>query len=263
MTECVRLDFEDDVATVTLDHPDVRNALTSEVATGIMDAMAEVEKSEARCVVVTGAGGYFCAGGDVQAMLEGVEDDAPAHERVERIVEETAGAVEAVAACDLPTVAKLDGAAYGAGATLAIACDLLLASTDAKISFGFRQVGLSIDSGASYLLPRLVGENVAKELVYTGELIDAQRASDIGLFNRVYPAESFDSEANSLVERVASGPTVALQNSKRLLEQGFDSTFEQAIRNEAAMQAISGGTHDHVEGVQAFAEHRDPDFDGK
>jgi enoyl-CoA hydratase/carnithine racemase len=183
-------------------------------------------------------------------------------DQVDRIVEETAGAVSAVANCDLPTVAKLDGAAYGAGATLAIACDLLLASSSAKISFGFRQVGLSIDSGASYLLPRLVGENVAKELVFTGELIDADRAKDVGLFNRVFPDDEFDARVDDVVQRIATGPTVALRNSKRLLEQGLDSTFEQAVHNEAAMQVVSAETDDHAEGVRAFVEKRDPEFEG-
>jgi len=260
--ENVTLDVTDAVARVTLDHPEVRNALTSDVASELVAAMASIPDG-ARCVVLAGTGPAFCAGGDVKAMVDGVESDMPASESVERIVEETAAAVRAVATCDLPTVAKIDGPAFGAGGTLAIACDVLLASDRAKISFGFRQVGLNVDSGASHLLPRLVGEHVAKELVFTGELIDAERAREIGLFNRVFPQETFEEEVEAIVGRIASGPTVALEHSKRLLEQGLDSSLDEAIHNEATAQVISADTDDHVEGVRAFTAQRDPEFEGQ
>jgi 2-(1,2-epoxy-1,2-dihydrophenyl)acetyl-CoA isomerase len=260
--EHVTLDVANGVATVTIDHPEVRNALTGDVARELVAAMDSVPE-DARCVVIAGNGPTFCAGGDVNAMVESVDSDAPAHELARRIVEETAGAVRAVATCDLPTVAKIHGPAYGAGGALAVACDVLLASEEAKISFGFRQVGLNVDSGASYFLPRMVGEHVAKELVYTGELIDADRAEEVGLFNRVYPTEEFDERVAAFVERVATGPTVALRQSKRLIEAGLDSSLDEAIENEAAAQVISGSTDDHVEGVTAFVESRDPEFEGE
>jgi enoyl-CoA hydratase/carnithine racemase len=279
--EHVTLDVADGVATVTLDHPEMRNALTSGVATDLIDAMDAIP-DEARCVVLAGNGPTFCAGGDVDAMVEGLEGEhsepserasgedgdprdgeAPAHERVERIVEETAGAVRAVATCDLPTVAKIHGPAYGAGGALAIACDLLLASESASISFGFRQVGLSVDSGASQLLPRIVGENVAKELLYTGELIDADRAAEVGLFNHVYADDEFEGRVAGTVDRIASGPTVALKQSKRLVEQGPTSSLDEAIENEAAAQIVSASTDDHEEGVRAFVASREPEFEGE
>jgi len=257
----VTLDVTDGIATVTLDNPDMRNALTSGVATDLIAAMDEIP-DEARCVVLTGAGPTFCAGGDVDAMVEGLEGDDPAHERVQRIVEETAGAVRAVATCDLPTIAKIHGPAYGAGGTLAVACDVLLASESASISFGFRQVGLNADSGASHFLPRLVGENVAKELLFTGELVEAERAAEMGLFNHVYDDEEFDEQVAATAERIATGPTVALKQSKRLVEQGITSSLDEAIENEAAAQIVSASTDDHGEGVRAFVERRDPEFDG-
>ncbi|PSQ20877.1 enoyl-CoA hydratase, partial [Halobacteriales archaeon QS_9_67_15] len=231
----VTLDVNDGIATVTLDNPDMRNAITSGVATDLIAAMDEIP-DEARCVVLTGAGPTFCAGGDIDAMVERSEGDDPAHERVQRIVEETAGAVRAVATCDLPTVAKIRGPAYGAGAALAVACDMLIASESASISFGFRQVGLNVDSGASHFLPRLVGENVAKELLFTGELVEAERATEIGLFNHVYDDEEFDEQVAATAERIAAGPTVALKQSKRLVEQGTTSSLDEAIENEAAAQ---------------------------
>lgn len=257
----VTLDVNDGIATVTLDNPDMRNAITSGVATDLIAMMDEIP-DEARCVVLTGTGPTFCAGGDIDAMVEGLEGDTPAHERVQRIVEETAGAVRAVATCDLPTVAKIHGPAYGAGGALAVACDVLLASESASISFGFRQVGLNVDSGASHFLPRLVGENVAKELLFTGELVEADRATEIGLFNHVYDDEEFDEQVAATAERIATGPTVALKQSKRLVEQGTSSSLDEAIENEAAAQIVSASTDDHGEGVRAFVERRDPEFDG-
>ena len=258
----VTLDTSEGVTTVTLDHPDMRNALTSDVATDLIAAMDQIP-DEARCVVLAGNGPTFCAGGDINAMVEGLESEAPAHDRVNRIVEETAGAVRAVATCDLPTVAKIHGPAYGAGGALAIACDVLLGSESASISFGFRQVGLNVDSGASHLLPRMVGANVAKELLLTGELIDAERAEDVGLFNHVYGDDEFEERADDLVERIATGPTVALVQSKRLVDQGLTSSLDEAIENEAAAQIISASADDHEEGVRAFMDRSDPEFDGE
>jgi len=257
----VRLETSEGVTTVTLDHPDMRNALTSAVATDLMTAMDQIP-DEARCVVIAGNGPTFCAGGDINAMVEGLETDTPAHERANRIVEETAGAVRAVATCDLPTVAKVHGPAYGAGGVLAIACDVLLGSESASISFGFRQVGLNVDCGASHLLPRIVGENVAKELVLTGELIDAERAKDVGLFNHVYGDDEFDERVDELVERIATGPTIALEQSKRLVDQGLTSSLDEAIENEAAAQIISSAADDHEEGVRSFMDREDPEFSG-
>jgi len=263
MSNVVHLDIAEDRATVTLDNPGVRNAITEDVARGIMDAFETIADSDARCVLVQSSEGAFSAGGDIDAMVEGVAGDIAPAEVTERIVDETAGAVAAVRNCRVPTVAKLDGPAFGAGAALAIACDVLLASEDAGISFGFRQVGLAVDSGVSYMLPRLVGENTAKELVYTGELIDAGRAAEIGIFNRVCSEAELDGQVEAFLDRVETGPTVALSASKRLLQQGLSSSFQQAVENEAAAQATAFTTADHEEGATAFIEEREPDFRGE
>jgi enoyl-CoA hydratase/carnithine racemase len=263
MSDAVRLDIEEGIATITLDRPDNRNALSSEMSGAIVDAVAEVgDADEARCLVVTGKEGTFCAGGDVSAMVELMSGRADLHEAVERIQHETSRAIRAVAEFHLPTIAKVDGVAYGAGANLAIAADVTLASAEARISFGFRQVGLAIDTGTSYLLPRQVGVSKAKELVFTGELLDAAEAEDLGLFNHVYE-EDFESNADEFVETIATGPTVALRTSKQLVEQGFDTSLKAAQDNEAAAQAAVFATHDHEEGATAFMEGRDPDFQGR
>jgi len=192
MSEHVTVDTTGETATITLHDPDVRNALSAEMAEELQSAVDSAIDGESRCLVVQGSGGYFCAGGDVKAMVEGVASDVPIDQRIEEYALPVNHAVQAVAECPLPTIAKVDGPAFGAGAALAIACDLVLASERAKLSFGFRQVGLSVDSGTSALLARTVGVNVAKELVFTGELIDSDRAAELGLFNRVYSTDEFE-----------------------------------------------------------------------
>lgn len=259
----VRLEREAGVARVVLDDPERRNPLSVEMATGIVDAVEALEGSDVRCVVVEGAGPAFCAGGDVDLMRERAEGGQSADEAVRHVVRNTGRCVRRIAECEFPTVAKVDGAAFGAGANLAIACDLQLLHEGAQMGFGFRRVGLAVDSGTTWLLPRLVGENVAKELVYTGELLDAERAADLGLANRVYPADEFDERATAFVERVASGPTVALRTSKRLFRLNANATLGAAIENEAGAQAAALGSADHAEGVEAFFDRREPEFEGR
>jgi enoyl-CoA hydratase/carnithine racemase len=265
MTDRVTVEFEDSVARVTLDNPDLRNALTTGVADGLVEAMETVADSDARCVVLASTGSVFCAGGDVNAMIEGAsqrESGEWDREAARAAVERTASAVTAVGACDVPTVAALEGSAYGAGAALALACDVVVASEGAAINFGFRRLGLAVDSGTSYFLPRIVGESTAKELVFTGETVETERAHDLGLFNRVVPADEFDAELESLVETVATGPTAALSASKRLLEMSFGRSLTDAVAAETDAQVEILETDDHAEGVRAFTEGREPDFDG-
>ena len=258
----VSLDVSDGVARVTLDRPEARNAISAAVADELVAAFDAIADSDARCVVVESTGSAFCAGGDVRAMLDAIGDDVPPAERVGMVTRSVNRAVRRVYESEIPTVAALDGPAFGAGAGLAIACDLQLASPAAKISFGFRRVGLALDSGVSFLLPRLVGLSRAKELVFTGELVDADRARELGLFTRVFEADSFEAGVENVVETVATGPTVALTASKRLLNQQTDS-FEAATAAEAMAQGVAFGTRDHEEGAAAFVDGREPDFLGR
>jgi enoyl-CoA hydratase/carnithine racemase len=251
------------IVTLTLNRPDVRNALTADVATGLIDALDDLEGGDARCVVVRGAEGAFSAGGDVNAMMQLQADESSLDDAVRHVTQNTGRCVQRLAECEFPTVALLDGPAFGAGACLAVACDLQLMSSEARMAFGFRRVGLAVDSGASYLLPRLVGDNVAKELVFTGDTVEPDRAAELGLVNHVYDAETFEDEARELVERVADGPTAALRASKRLLDQGPETSLSAAVANEAAAQAAIFETDDHTEGVYSFMEKRDPEFTGE
>ncbi|MFC7165150.1 enoyl-CoA hydratase/isomerase family protein [Halospeciosus flavus] len=262
--DAVLLDVSDGVATLTLNEPDARNALTRDISAGIVDALDEIEeRDDVRAVVVEGRGGAFSAGGDIKKMQERLEGDVPLEQTVYELERTTSETIARVAACPYPTIAKIDGPAVGAGANLAIACDVLLAAESASIGFVFRQVGLSVDAGTSYLLPRIVGENVAKELVFTGEILDAERAADLGLFNHVYADDEFEAEAEQLVERIAGGPTVAFRHAKRLIREGLDKPLDRAMADEATAQGVVFETHDHREGVEAFLEGREPEFEGR
>lgn len=262
MADTVTLAVEDGVATVTLDRPDVRNALSAEMAEDLAEAFDRIEDGDARCVAVTGAGDAFCAGGDVDAMVEAQSRDVSPAERVETVRRSVNRAVASVRNCPLPVVACVDGPVYGAGAGLMLACDVQVGSVDATVSVGFRRVGLAVDSGVSALLPRYVGPNVAKELVFTGETLDADRARELGLLTRLFDEGEYERGVANLLETVASGPTVALSLSKRLLDRR-DATFEETLEDEARSQALAMETEDHAEGARAFLERREPEFSGR
>ncbi len=264
MTDAVLLTVDDGVATLTLNRPDDRNALTREVSDDLRARfVALADRDDVRCVVLEGEGSAFSAGGDIKAMHARLESDDSLDDAVATLERTTSETMARVVTCPYPTVAKINGPAVGAGANLAIACDIQLASASASIGFLFRQVGLGIDAGTSYLLPRIVGENVAKELVYTGEVLGAERAAELGLFNHVYPDGEFDDRVAELVGRIAGGPTVAFRHAKRLLREGTDKSLDRAMVDEATAQGIVFETEDHEEGVSAFLEGRTPEFEGR
>lgn len=260
--KAVLINRNDGIAEIQLNQPKTRNALSSEIVLGLRDAIDTIEQKNAvRGLVLTGNGGVFSAGGDISAM--GEDDESSPAESAEQISRSVIQLIRQLANCPLPTIAKIEGPAFGAGGAVAIACDVRVASDNAEIGFGFRQVGLTIDSGISYFLPRIVGLGTAKTLVFTGDLIDAERAYEIGLFDRVYDAEHFDSHADSFISQIAEGPTLALSNSKHLLNHGVDRSFDDALRAEATAQANVLGTYDHTEGLNAFFEEREPQFQGR
>jgi 2-(1,2-epoxy-1,2-dihydrophenyl)acetyl-CoA isomerase len=261
--DSVLLDIESQIATVTLNQPDRRNALSASIEEELHDALDDIEDSNARCVVIEGAGDAFSAGGDIDRMLEGLTADVSLDRRVHELEQATPETITRVFKFPLPTIAKIDGMAVGAGANLAIACDMQVASEQAQFGFVFRQVGLSVDAGTSYLLPRLVGANVAKELVFTGEMVEADRCVDLGLVNHVHPAEELDDAVEELASRIASGPPIAFRHAKRLLNEGFEKSIEQAMTDEAVAQGMTFDSDDHEEGATAFMEKRSPEFRGE
>lgn len=262
-TDQVAYEVADETAYITLDNPDMRNALTIEMAHGIKAAIGEVTDSDARCVVLQGTDDAFCAGGDIQSMLEAVSADADMDQMIEEVGKPVNKTVQDVYECPLPTIARVDGPAYGAGGSMAVACDIVLASDRAELSFGFQRIGLSIDSGTSYLLPRLVGENTAKQLVYTDAALAADEAADLGLVQEVFPTDSFAEDSQEIIDQVAGGPTVALQNTKSLIQNGLDRTMDEAIEHEVDSLKEVFRTDDFAEGVTAFMERRRPEFEGE
>lgn len=264
--EAVLLDVTDGIATITLNQPERMNALSDAIKAGIRESLTEVEsRDDTRCVVIEGSGRAFSAGGDVKSQKDRLEDAGGMtdHDRAQRMERDVESISIRLFNFPLPTIAKVDGYCVGAGMGLAFACDVQLASVDAGFGLVFRNVGLTLDFATSYLLPRIVGTNTAKELALTGEIIDGERAAEIGLVNHVYSSDEFEEKASEFIEQIGSGPTVALHYSTRNIDRGADTTIREAVELEASAQNIARRTHDHEEGVTAFAEDREPEFIGE
>lgn len=263
-TDQLSYEILEDRAVITLSNPDMRNALTIDMALGIREAMDEIaDRDDIRCVVIQGSGNAFCAGGDIESMLQAISGDADLDALIEDAGREVNETVKDVYECSVPTIAKVDGPAYGAGGSLAIAADIVLASERAELSFGFQRIGLSIDSGTSYLLPRLVGENTATDLVLRDRILDPHEAADLGLVQEVFPNDEFEQRSQDVIEQVATGPTIALEHSKDLIQTGLDRSMQEAIDAEIESIKEVFRTQDFSEGVSAFVERRSPEFDGK
>jgi len=264
MSDAVALTVENCIATLTLDVPEQTNIVTPSIATAMRDHLDDLEQQpDIRCVVIEGSEDTFCVGGDVEQLKANLDSGKSSHSHIAELEQGANEMMAKLVACSYPTVAKVAGPAVGAGANLAIGCDIALASESASIGFGFNRIGLSVDTGTSYLLPRLVGMNKAKELVFTGEILGAREATELGLFNHVYPDDEFESAVAELVGRLANGPTVALRQSKQLLDDGFEKSFQQALHDEAVAQSVAFESDDHCEGLKAFLETREPDFEGE
>ena len=249
------------VATITLNRPDRLNALTFEVYRELTDTLAALRtETDVRAVVITGAGRAFCSGGDVHDIIgELFKRD------MEGLLEFTRMTCELVAnirALRKPVIASLNGTTAGAGACIALASDIRIASEEAKIAFLFVKVGLSgADMGAAYLLPRLVGLAKATELLYTGDFISAQEAERIGLYNRVVPGRELTATTRELAERLARGPAFALAKTKELLDREAHMSLEAALECEAQAQAICMQHPDYREAYDAFVAKRAPRFE--
>lgn len=262
VTDDIQLDVTDGVATITLDRPEKLNALSPGIIRGIDLALDQIaDREDTRCVVVEGAGDAFCAGGDIGGMDD--REGPQGHERAADIAEGAKAVVGRLHGFDLPTIARVDGYCFGAGVGVALANDVVLASEDAAFSLAFRNVGLTLDYGVSYFVREAVGASKAKEIALTGEQIAAERADEMGLVNHAYPSEEFDERFEEFVETVASGPTVALGFSLRNIDRAADRTLEEAIDAESEAQVFASGTDDHTEGVTAFQENREPEFEGQ
>jgi 2-(1,2-epoxy-1,2-dihydrophenyl)acetyl-CoA isomerase len=255
----LHIETADAVATITLDRPDALNALTVALKEELLVALERVAADPAiRAVVLTGAGRAFCAGQDLRERLQ---PDAAALDTEIRVRYNPL--IRAMRGMPKPIVGAINGIAAGAGASLAFACDIRIAADGASFLLAFGRVGLIPDSGATWLLPRLVGGAKAAELALTAEPLSAVDAERFGLVARVVSADALLAEAHALAARLAAGAPLALALAKRALDRGWDATLEEQLETEAESQGAAGATADHAEGIAAFLERRAPRFTGE
>jgi len=254
------------VATITLDRPEAKNALTVEMRDQIVDAVRASRTDPAvRCVLVTGVGDAFCAGMDLGASTvskAGTEGFDP-RTTAEALRVGVHAMIRELWELDKPTVAAVNGVAVGPGAHLALACDFVLVHDATRFLWSFAKWGLVVDAGGAYLLPRLVGLPRAKAMVMLGDGATGSEAVDLGLAYKCVPADALGTEATALAERLAAAPTRSLGLSKRLLNASFETALPESLELEGAYQSLATASHDLVEGMAAFREKRDPRFLGR
>jgi 2-(1,2-epoxy-1,2-dihydrophenyl)acetyl-CoA isomerase len=255
----LRYDVADRIATITLDRPEALNSLTVPVKTALLAAFRRVRADEAvRAVVLTGSGRAFCAGQDLHERLEA--DAAPLDVELR---DRYNPLIRAMWTLEKPIVGAINGIAAGAGASLAFACDIRVAAEEASFLLAFGRVGLVPDSGATWLLARLVGLSTAMQLALLNEPLGAADARRLGLVSRVVPGDQLAVEASAIAERLAGGAPRAMTLTKRALHASLESTLEEALEREAHLQGEAGATRDHAEGLAAFVEKRPPRFEGR
>jgi 2-(1,2-epoxy-1,2-dihydrophenyl)acetyl-CoA isomerase len=258
----LRVERSGAVVTLTLDRPDRGNALTAQLKTELLDAVATAGADrEVRAVVLTGAGKAFCAGQDLAEHADALQaDPASAFATIE---DHYAPIVTALATMPKPVVAAINGACAGAGLGIALACDLRLAAAGARLSTAFTAIGLTCDSGLSATLVRAVGAARASELILLAEPFTAEQAAQWGVVTRVVPAEELPQAAAELAGRLAAGPTLAYAEAKRAIVAAVEPPLEAVLATEAEAQRRLGGTDDHVGAVGAFLAKRRPEFHGR
>jgi len=255
----LRLEVAERVATITLDRPETLNALTVRLKEELLGAFRSVARDDAvRAVILTGAGRAFCAGQDLRERLE--PEAAPL---AVELRERYNPMILAMRRLEKPILGAINGVAAGAGASLAFACDLRIAAEEASFVLGFGRIGLVPDSGATWLLPRLVGAARAAELAMISEPLSATDAARYGLVLRVVPGDALQDEARKLAVRLADASPRAIALTKRALERTWAASLDEQLEYEAYLQGIAGSTTDHAEGISAFLEKRSPRFTGE
>ncbi|RME43709.1 MAG: 2-(1,2-epoxy-1,2-dihydrophenyl)acetyl-CoA isomerase [Chloroflexi bacterium] len=262
-TEQVLYQVEDSVAVITLNRPKKLNALTLAMLQALNRLLEEAEYNEAvRAVVITGAGRGFSAGQDLTEMREREEAGEPGVS-AEYMEQTYHPIIRRIRRMEKPVIGGINGVAAGAGASLALACDLRIASENASFIQSFVNVGLIPDSGSTFFLPRLVGMARAMELAFTGRRVSAEEAERIGLVNRVVPHNELMDATMALARQLAQGPTKVIGMTKRALNRSWLVDIEEALDYEGELQELARATEDHHEGVTAFLEKRPAKFTGK
>jgi 2-(1,2-epoxy-1,2-dihydrophenyl)acetyl-CoA isomerase len=254
--------------TITLNRPKRRNAMSNPMLQGLVGSLADAEvASDVGAVVLTGAGGAFCAGGDVKGMAEAGGEGGSSPQQYDARVHlqrrnqrDTAGKLYEL---PKPTLAALPGPAAGAGLSLALSCDLRYASPNAIMTTAFARVGFSGDYGGTYFMSRLIGSAKARELYFLSERVDMVEAERLGLVNGVFPEESLQDDVHAIARRLAEGPTVAYRYMKENLNRAASGEMGECLDMEATHHIHCGQTRDHREAAQAFVEKREPVFEGR
>lgn len=247
------------VRRLVLDNPDRKNAIPPEGWPRLAAAFDDFESSEQRVLLISGAGGDFCSGADLGGDHLARSSSAVAYANMAAI----GRAARALHRLTKPTVAAVEGVAVGAGMNLALGCDVVVASNTARFSEIFVKRGLTVDFGGTWLLPRLVGLAVARELALTGRMVDGAEAKELGMVARVVEPEQLETEAMEVATNLAAGAPLAQRFIKTALDRSSNWTFEQALAYEGQAQSIAINTDDVVEGIAAFLQKRDPDFKGR
>lgn len=258
MPDTIIVEQSEGVMTITLNRPDVLNAVNDHMAKELGEALRQASREAGvRCLVVTGAGRGFCSGQDLRDRAGGTISYRDHLRRTYNPV------ILAMRTMEKPVLAAINGVAAGAGCSLALAADLRIASDRARLIEIFSRVGLVPDSGSTWFLPHLVGPGKALELAYTADPVDAQEALRLGLVNRVVPHEELMAKTMELALQLAAGPTKAYGLSKRAVTYALGATLDETLEYEAQLQEIAGRTADHREGVAAFLEKRQAKFEGR
>ncbi|MGD1957860.1 MAG: enoyl-CoA hydratase/isomerase family protein [Fulvivirga sp.] len=258
MYDLIEFSKKNDVATVTLNRPDVYNALNDQITFELQDVLKTIGRdSEVRVVVLTGNGKAFCSGQDLKASEAGARSFIDSlHKRYNPII-------RAMRNLPKPIICRLNGVAAGAGCSIALACDLIVAAEEAMLTEVFVNIGLVLDSGSSYFLPRLVGSVKAFELATMGSKIKGKQAFEIGLVNKVVPLADLDNAVTEYTDYYANAPTKAIGIMKKMLNKSGNASLDEMLDYEAYSQEIAGSTSDYLEGVAAFKEKRKPTFKGR
>jgi len=260
-TEQVLCRVEERVAVLTLNRPEARNALTVEMKEALRAGIPRLgDDPGVGCVLLTGAGGAFCAGGDTKVMAEGPPPEREPRVRILRREHEVPAAIHRLSK---PVIAALPGPAAGAGYALALSCDLRIMAEGSFVTTAYARLGLSGDYGASWFLTQLVGPAKARELMFTAERVDAAHCLELGLANRVVPADELETAALDWARRIAAGPPIALRFMKENLNRALTEDLQSCLDVEAERMVGGAFTEDYVEAVKAFTEKRKPHFQGK
>ena len=261
----VNLQKEGSVATITLNRPEARNALSPDMMEDLAKALEECGPSDVRAVVITGSGGAFCAGADVAGLVQALElgpEALSSHLKgqADRLHREV---ILRIRHLPKPVIASIGGVAAGGGFSLALACDLRIASQEARFFLAYANIGATADGGSTYYLPRLLGHGLAMEIYLMNQPIGAQRALEMGLVNRVVPKAELEKHTKETAHRLASGPTMAYARTKAMMDRAWSSDLASQLDEEAIAISEISLTQDFQEGIAAFVGKRAPTFRGK